>query len=258
MQTYNLVLSGGGARGFAHLGVIKALQEKGISFDAISATSSGAMVGALLCDGYSVEEIKEICRESLPFTSFNFSFKQGLLTIERLNTALEKHLRHKTFEELKYPLFVTATDLNTGRPVVFSSGEVIPAVIASSSIPVVLPVTYIQNTPYVDGGMSSNLPVEPFEHSSSKTIGIYVNPVGSYNPSLSAWRQFERVIHLGIRENIMQQIRKLALFIEPENLEQYGLFDTEKMEEIVRAGYDYASGLDLEALSGPDKAHRLS
>lgn len=248
MLQCNLVLSGGGARGFAHLGVVKALREKGISFSAISATSSGAMIGVLLCDGYSVEEIIKICHEALPLTKFNFHFTQGLLSIESLNKILDKYLRSKTFERLKYPLFVSATDLNTGKQVIFSSGDVIPAIVASSSIPVVFPPMYINGIPYADGGMSGNLPVEPFDGAPAKLIGVHVNPVSLYDASQSMLRQFERVVHLSIRENILRQIQKLDLFIEPDGLKPYGLFDTKKIDEIVQVGYNFASRINVNSL----------
>ena len=235
----NLVLSGGGARGFAHIGVVKALLEEGIGFSAISGTSSGALIAALLCDGYSPDEVAGICRKALPLIHVNIHFTQSLLSNSTLRTLLEKYLRSKTFEELKYPLYVSLTDLDNGRQVVVNKGDLIETLIASSSVPILFPPVKIGERYYVDGGMSNNLPVEPFIGSDLKTIGVHVNPVSPYNSSMSMLQQFERVVHLSIYENVIRGGRKLDLLIEPEALKVYSLFDTKKIDEIIRIGYDH-------------------
>lgn len=240
MATYNLVLSGGGARGFAHLGVIKALQEIGHSFASVSATSSGAFIGALLCDGYSVDDIKSICKEATPLTRLNFHFTRGLLSMESVNAILLKYLHGKTFKELKYPLYVTVTDLNDGKQVVINEGNVIDAVIASGSIPILFQPVFINGTPYVDGGISGNLPVEPFIGSPLKNIAVHVNQLGAYNPSDSVINQMERVIHLGIKSAVLREMQHVDLLIEPDGLKPYGLFDTKKIDEIIQVGYEFA------------------
>jgi NTE family protein len=239
-EPWNLVLSGGGARGFAHLGVIKALREKKVDFSAISATSSGAMVGALLADGYTADEIASIFREALPITRFNFALKRhGLLNINTLTRILDTHLRNKTFEKLRHPLHVSLTNLNSGKQAIINSGEVIPAVVASSSIPILLPPVIINGIPYADGGISGNLPVEPFLKKERKIIGIHVNPLGNYDLNSGTLHQLERFIHLSIRENVLREIEKVDLLIEPPALVRYGLFDTAKIDEIIQIGYHY-------------------
>jgi NTE family protein len=239
MMECNLVLSGGGARGFAHLGVIKALQENEIDFVSISATSSGAVIGALLCDGYTTDQVIKICHEALPLTKWNFHFTKGILSIDPLNNILSKYLDNKNFNQLKKPLFISATDLNNGKQVIFNQGKVVEAVIASASIPIIFPPAFINNIPYADGGMSGNLPVEPFIKSHLKTIGVHVNPLCDYNNSSDIAQQIERLIHLGIKENVLREMEKLDFLIEPEGLKNYGLFDTDKIDEIIQLGYDH-------------------
>jgi NTE family protein len=239
MAKYNLVLSGGGARGFAHLGAIKALEEKGVCFEAISATSSGAFIAALFCDGYTVTEIGHICKEASHLTRINFHFTRGLLTMGLANKILSKYMRSKTFNELRYPLFVAATDLNDGKQIIMKEGNVIEAVIASSSIPVLFPIAYINGKPYADGGISGNLPVEPFLGSPLKTIGIHVNQIGAYSNSDSVITQIERLIHLGIKSTVLREMEHIDLLIEPDGLKAYGLFDTKKIDEIITVGYEF-------------------
>ncbi|MBA2614109.1 MAG: patatin-like phospholipase family protein [Bacteroidetes bacterium] len=241
MISFNLVLSGGGARGFAHIGVVKALLEKGISFSAISGTSSGAIIGAFLCDGYTPHEVAQICRSGIPLTRINRHFSKGILSIESLRKTLKKYLRSVNFGDLKYPFHVSVTDLNTGKQVVFNKGNIIEAIVASASIPIIFPPVFIDNIPYGDGGISGNLPVEPFIGSNIKTIGVHVNPINQYNSSLSLIRQFERIVHLGIRENVLREIENIHLLIEPDRLSEFGLFDIKKIDEIIKVGYDYVN-----------------
>ena len=239
-QKYNIVLSGGGARAYAHIGVFKAFEEKNIEFNAISATSAGAVIGAFLCDGFSIDEIIEILSKSTSLVNFNYSIKNGLLSNNKLATLLKKNLRSTYFEKLKYPFFVSATNLNNGKQEVFNSGNIIDAVIASSSIPILYKPVVINEIPYADGGISSNLPVEPFYQSNLKTIGVHVNPMTKFDSDKNIGAQFERLIHLCIIENTIKNSQKVDLLIEPPQLDQFGLFDLKKMNEIIQIGYDHA------------------
>ena len=104
--------------------------------------------------------------------------RDGLLQISGIAKILESHLQGKNFEELKIPLFICATDLNNGKAVYFSKGELITAVIASASIPVLFKPVIINKIYYVDGGVLDNLPVKPIENNCNILIGSFVNPVG--------------------------------------------------------------------------------
>ena len=159
-----IVLSGGGARGFAHLGVLLALNEAGIFPDIISGTSAGALIGVLYADGYTPGEIMKLLDAN---TSFHYIRptvpKEGLLQISGIIKILRDNLRAKTFEELKLPLIVAATNLNYGRIEYFSAGELLQPVIASASIPVLFKPVLINGCLFVDGGVLDNLPIKPVE-----------------------------------------------------------------------------------------------
>ena len=132
-----LVLSGGGARGFAHIGVLQALNEAGIFPDVISGTSAGALVGVLYADGYSPLDILKMMNSTSRLHYIRPTVpREGLLQISGIERILKENLRAKKFEDLRIPLFVTATDLNNGKIRYFSSGELLNPVIASASIPV--------------------------------------------------------------------------------------------------------------------------
>ena len=104
--------------------------------------------------------------------------REGLLQIGGVIKILKNNLHAKTFEELKIPLYVTATDLNNGKVVYFSKGDLLDPVIASASIPVLFQPVMINNICYVDGGVLDNLPVKPIEKKCRILIGSFVNPVG--------------------------------------------------------------------------------
>src|SRR5690606_37111432 len=157
------VLSGGGARGFAHLGVIKALQERRIYPSAISATSAGAIAGAFIANGFSADETIELLAGKLSRKMLTWhSFRMGFISFKKLSDYIEEHLRFKTFEELPIPLYITATSFIDGRQRIFNKGRIIDAISASCAIPALFPAIEVDSIPYVDGGLSNNLPVEPF------------------------------------------------------------------------------------------------
>jgi NTE family protein len=239
-EKYNigLVLSGGGARGFAHLGLMQALNEAGIFPDIISGTSAGALAGVLYADGYSPKEILHLMstgsrldfmRPALP--------REGLLQIGGIIKILKSCLRAKTFEELKIPLFVTATDLNNGRAEYFSSGNLIDPVIASASIPVLFQPVLINDIYYVDGGVLDNLPLKPIENKCRYLIGSFVNPVGYMEKCSGLINIAERTFMLSMSKEINEKAKKFDLFVAPPELRNYKILDPEKAEDLFKLGY---------------------
>ncbi|MGD0340812.1 MAG: patatin-like phospholipase family protein [Bacteroidales bacterium] len=239
-EKYNvgLVLSGGGARGFAHLGVLQALNEAGIFPDIISGTSAGALAGVLYCDGNSPKEILKIMRTNSRLDYMRPTLpRDGLLQISGVVKILETHLRAKKFEELKIPLVVTATDLNHGKAVYFSKGDLITPVIASSSIPVLFKPVIINNIYYVDGGVLDNLPIKPIENKCRMIIGSFVNPIG-YEESTSG------LIKIAVRTFMLDQTKeaegksgRFDLFIAPDELKNFSILDIDKAEDLFKVGY---------------------
>ena len=150
-----LALSGGGARGFAHLGVYKAMQELGIKPDIISGTSAGAIAGLVFASGHSAEDglaffkNKKLLDFARPLVS-----KTGIMNMAGMEKKLSEFIHIDTFEKLQIPLVVTATNMNLGIPTHFSTGKVIPCVLASCSIPIVFVPVTINHQQYSDGGVS--------------------------------------------------------------------------------------------------------
>jgi NTE family protein len=244
MLTKPFVLSGGGTRGFAHLGVVKALAEHGIRPSAIAGTSAGAIAGAFLANGFSPDEIREmfVGKVNLKMLSWN-SFHMGLVSMKNIRDFLQKNLRYTKFEELKVPLFVTATNFVNGRQKVFSEGDLIDAIVAASSVPVLFPPVVIDDIPYVDGGLSNDLPIEPFSKQRGDSVCVYVNPVKEFTPKKSMLEVLDRAWHLSFREMVNRSSDGCFLYIEPLELHHYGLFDVGKLPEIFDIGYSFTNEL---------------
>lgn len=233
-----LVLSGGGARGFAHLGVLQALNEAGIYPDIISGTSAGAIAGVLYCDGHAPEEILKFMNSGSMLNYMRPTLpRDGLLQISGIIKILETHLHAKTFEELKIPIYVTATNLNNGKAEYFSKGELLNAVIASASIPVLFKPLIIGNIHYVDGGVLDNFPIKPIENKCRIKIGSFVNPVGDEESINGLIKIALRTFMLSMSKEITEKSRKFDIFIAPPELRNYGILDPEKAEELYKIGY---------------------
>lgn len=242
-KKYNigLVLSGGGARGFAHLGVIEALNEAGIYPDIVSGTSAGALAGVLYCDGYSPKEILKIMNTSSRLDYMRPTVpRDGLLQISGIAKILENNLRAKTFEELKIPLFVTATDLNNGKVVYFNEGPLLDPVIASSSIPVLFKPVIINNIHYVDGGVLDNLPVKPIKNLCNFIIGSHVNPIGYEEKVNGLISVAQRTFMLSVSNEVVEKLNEFDLLFVPLELKNFGILDPEKAQDVFKVGYKAA------------------
>ncbi len=153
-----LVLSGGGARGFAHIGVLRVLEREGARYDVIAGTSMGAIIGALYAAGHSTEDIEKIAANTSWRDVVDLSLRTGLMKGDRLHELLEAHLP-QTFEELEIPFAVISTDIESGEEVVHTEGDLITAVRASAGFPGAFEPVYMDGRTLVDGGIVNNLPV---------------------------------------------------------------------------------------------------
>jgi NTE family protein len=237
-----LILSGGGARGFAHAGILKALNEAGIFPDVISGVSAGAIVGALYADGHTPDQIYEI------FSSEKSFFKyvkpklpsSGIFKTVGLKENLADNLNVETFEELKLPLYVAATNIHTGKINYFNSGRILDKVLASASIPVLFEPVEIDGDLYVDGGVLDNFPVTPIVKECRELIGISLNPILPEDNFNHLIKIAERTFRLSVSSNISPKIGLCDRIFEPEALGSFGLLDTSKGSDIFKMGYEYA------------------
>ena len=248
---FGIVLSGGGARGFAHLGVLQALNEAGVFPDVISGTSAGALVGVLYCDGYTPKEILKMMNTGSRLNFMRPALpRYGVLQISGIVKILEQNLRAKNFSDLKIPLYVAATDLNHGLIKYFSEGELLNPVIASASIPVLFNPVIINDIHYVDGGVMDNMPIHPIENDCRFMIGSFVNPTGYISKFGSLIDIAERAFMLNMYKEALEKSGKFDLYIAPEELRSYSILDPEKAEEIFNIGY---SATKAQLVSGGNK-----
>lgn len=238
------VLSGGGCRGFAHLGVVKALQEHNIYPSAISGTSAGAIAGAFIANGFTPDEVMEMFYAKFKLNPLALhGFRLGLLSMKTIRDFLQKNLRITQFEQLTMPFYVTATNFIDGSQTIFNKGNIIDAVVASSSIPVVFPAFLIDGIPYVDGAVSNNLPVEPFANRKTEVIAVYVDPTKPFNPKGSMAETMDRAVHLSFRKLVDSSSAGCYMHIEPTELNKFGLFEIHKATDIFTIGYNYTNEL---------------
>lgn len=168
-----LAIGSGSARGLSAIGVLKILDKHKIPIDFVAGTSIGAIVGALYASGLSASEIEEILTKTNFKKLVDFTLPQkGLVSGEKLERFLRKLFRDKDFIDLKIPLSVIATDLNTGEMIEFNKGDLTNAVRASLSIPGIFHPVEMQNMFLVDGGLINPLPVDIVKKNAKKVIAI--------------------------------------------------------------------------------------
>jgi NTE family protein len=167
-----LALSGGGARGYAHIGVLKVLDEFGITPDYISGTSIGSFVGGALASGMSVDEIEAMANAVRwrHVTRPSFS-PRALLSNAPMARFLHRHLPVTTFEELKIPFTAVACEMLTGKEIRIRSGDLIPAIRASCAVPAAfLPIKDDAGRVLVDGGLVAPVPVEAVKEMGAEVV----------------------------------------------------------------------------------------
>jgi NTE family protein len=157
-----LALGGGAARGFAHVGVISALEEAGIKVDLVVGTSAGSLVGAIYASGKNAAQLQDIAMkmEEAEITDWTLPFfSRGILRGEALSQYVNRQVNNKLMESMSLPLGIVATDLKSGQGVLFQRGDTGQAVRASSSVPSVFNPVKIGDREYVDGGLVAPVPV---------------------------------------------------------------------------------------------------
>ena len=237
-------LGGGGSKGFAHLGALKVLEEYNLRPDIISGTSAGALAGVFYADGYSPDEIIELFkkREFREFAEFSLPRGGGFFKTDGLHHFLKKNLRAKTFEQLKIPFAAVATDWNRAKTVSFAQGEnLVDAVVASCTVPIVFHPQFIDDVPYVDGGLLKNFPVSVIRKYCKYVIGINVAPLIPTEEKMTMFGMAERTFKLMSNSNTLYDRKLCDILIEAKGVEKYAMFNLKDVETIARIGYQRAS-----------------
>lgn len=238
-----LVLSGGGARGVAHIGALKAFEERGIHITHISGTSAGAIVGAMYAAGNSWKEIFNFFKELSVFNYRRYAInKPGFIDTLKFYKDFEGFFKKDDFDILEKKLFVTATNLLDGKINIFSSGELIKPVLASASFPGVFTPISIRNGAYVDGGIVNNFPVEPLIPICNKIIGIFVNPLETVpiENLRHSYQILNRSLQISLGNQSLHKFEHCDFVISPAGLTKFGIFDLKTHDSIFEIGYKAA------------------
>ncbi len=172
-----LALGGGFARGILHIGALKVLEEAKIPVDFVAGTSVGALVGSFYCAGMSAGEMEEVARMARfkDFARWTFS-RYGFCSTDRMTSFCARVMKTKTFEELKIPFAVTATDFRTGDAVVFTKGSLIDSIRASCAYPGLFPPVEIDGRSYIDGMLAYAVPTTPLRQmGAERVLGVYLS-----------------------------------------------------------------------------------
>ena len=245
-----LALSGGGARGFAHPGALKAIEDFGLRPEIISGTSSGAMAAVFYADGYSPEEIISLFvgKELREFVDIQVPVA-AIFGTSGFRRFLKKHLRAKKFEELQIPVKIVTTNFDEGKSMIFDQGPIIDALIASCSIPIVFNPVVINGVNYVDGGVCKNFPVSTIRSLCNKVIGINVSPLVPKKYNKTIMHIAERSYHYMSRNNTLLDRTLCDVLVEITDLGYFKTFDLVNSEKIFKIGYDSSKQAILESIN---------
>ncbi|MFN3344079.1 MAG: patatin-like phospholipase family protein [Chloroherpetonaceae bacterium] len=281
-KTLGLALSGGGSRGIAHIGVLKALEDKGVPIDYIVGTSMGAIIGGLYSVGYSPAYLERLVRNlswdeltslqestrrqnlfleqkrvrdraslTLQFDGFNLIIPKSLSAAQELTRTLDKlvlsapYHHEKSFDDLPVSFRVVATDLVSGRREVLSKGSLSASIHASAAVPLLFLPVDIEGKQLVDGGLVSNIAVDVLNQQ-SPDISVAVNTLGVLYQQKSdvdlPWKIADQIVGIMMQEQNQQQLRKAQVVIKP-NIGNRESTDFRNLSPLITAGYH--AGLEI-------------
>ena len=266
-----LVLSGGGAKGFAHIGVLKVLEEAGLKIDYIGGTSMGAVVGGLYATGYNAAQIDSIFQATnfdklindfiprssknfyekgndelyalvLPFNKFNIGIPQALskgLYNFNLLSRLTRNVRHvRDFNQLPIPFLCIGSDIETGKQVLLNKGNLAQALLASSAFPSLFSPVEIDGQLLVDGGVTNNYPIDEVRRlGADVVIGVDVQDDLRDRTTLKdATKILVQITNLQSIEKMKSNILKTDIYIKPD-ITEYGVISFDKGKDIIEKGF---------------------
>lgn len=237
-----LALSGGSIKGFAHLGVLKYLEELGMRPDIIAGTSAGALMGAFYTDGFAPEEIFEIFSGQgfMGMTTFR-PLDGGVFDTSKFVRFIKSKLRSQRLEDLSIPMRIVATDLDRGTQHVFTHGSLAEIITASCSIPVLFNPMVIEGTTYVDGGLFRNFPASVIRPECSYLIGMNLGPwLDNADYPKTIMGIAERSWEFVFRQNTLHDRKLCDVLLESNQVTQYGMFEVSSAFEIMALGYTLA------------------
>lgn len=231
-----LALGGGFARGIAHIGVLKVLEEASIPVQFVTGTSVGALIGAAYCSGLSAAEMEEIAlRVRMKHLAQWTISRYGLASNQRMAVFLNSILKRTTFEDLRIPLGVVATDISNGRGVVLRSGPLVDAVRASCAYPGMFLPVKVGNRLLVDGMLAHAVPAVPVREMGAQRV-LAVHLKGNYNGTpRHVFDVIGQCFSIAQEKTSSEWKRASDVIAEPD-MNEFKYDDFERSAEMIRAG----------------------
>ena len=235
-----LALSGGGARGLAHAGAIKAMLEVGLKPDIVAGVSAGSIVAVMYAAGIAPDDMLEmfgelkfndLCELGMP--------KDGFFSLDRFRAFLRRVIPYERIEDLPMPVVVGATNFDEGKKVVFEKGVIADCVAASCCIPIMFKPIVIGGERYVDGGVIANLPAWTIRDRFKFLMGVNCSPVshGRFKGTSIvdvAMRSYE----LMAKNNAVHDMELCDILIRTDEIAKYKVFDLKGIKRVFDSGYE--------------------
>ena len=238
-----LVLGSGGARGYAHIGVIEVLEQHGIKPDFIVGTSAGSIVGSIYASGKSPEQLRQIALNMKVGDVRDFKIgMKGFFDGQKVEDYVNKQIDQMPLEKMKIPMYVVATELQNGEKTIFNYGNTGQAVRASVSIPSMFIPTKIKGKEYVDGGLVSPVPVNIAKELGADiviAVDILAQPVNT--ETTNVWGLFNQNINIMQNRLAAEELKNADIVIQPDLREKAHIFDVKGRQDTMQAGIDAAN-----------------
>ncbi|PID41945.1 MAG: patatin [Gammaproteobacteria bacterium] len=234
-----LALGGGAARGLAHIGVLKAFEEEGVTISCISGTSIGALVASYYAFGKSIDEIANIGSRLHLRKVINFTFKKrGVFSTEGIRELIERDLGDVRIEDARMPLAICTTDIISGKQVVFREGNLADAVCASVAVPGLFVPVEIDDHLLVDGGIVENVPISPLEAMGAGIIvAIDLNGVKNYPDPDDMLDVISNAIDISMDLTTQEQLKKADITLSLDLSSYNRIGNNDRAEQLVMEGY---------------------
>ena len=242
-DTIGIAFSGGGARGFSHIGVLKAFEQFGLKPSVLSGVSAGSIAAVLYGAGLTPDEMAKCFKDASRFNDFTEWAipTDGVFKLNKFAKLLTSWLPVNNLEDLKIPTVVCATNLDKGSSVGWAKGPIVERVLASCSIPIVFKPVKINGSMFVDGGVLRNLPAWAIRRYCTTLYGSNCSPLNpdyKYKPSVLDIAM--RTYQLMAKANVLQDLKLCDYVIAPREMHKIKTFDLESIDNNIEQGYSAA------------------
>lgn len=240
-ERIGIAFSGGGARGFAHAGALKALEEMGIKPDVVAGVSAGSVIAVLYSAGINPSDMIDIFGDIKFSTCCELSLNGGgIFKIDRFLKFIASQTKaYRNIEDLPITTHICATDFDHGVPHDFTSGPIPERIGASCAIPIIFKPMRIDGVNYVDGGVLRNLPAWAIRSECTKLIGINCSPMGEderYKNTLVDVAQ--HAYRLMAKNNVSTDVEMCDIVVETRDIAHYKVFNMKEIKKVYQSGYD--------------------